>query len=52
MNQDPVTRDLLAAMTARERYSETFIERVAIIEEGCKIHPVEALIIARRKGER
>lgn len=47
-----VEQHLWAAMTPRERESDTFLERVAIIEEACKVSPVEALHMARKQGQR
>lgn len=47
-----IEQQILAWMTERERNSLEFIERVAIIEEGCKVSPVEALVMARRQGQR
>lgn len=50
--QEKITRDILEAMTPRERGSYEFLERVAIIEEACRVKPVEAYMIARRQGQR
>lgn len=47
-----IEQQILAAMTARERASSEFVERVAIIAEGCKVTPIEALVMARRQGQR
>lgn len=50
--QEKITRDVLEAMRPRERDSIEFLERVAIIEEACRVTPVEALVLARRQGQR
>lgn len=47
-----IEQQILAAMTERELASSEFIERVAILEESCKVTPIEALVMARRQGQR
>lgn len=50
--QEKVTREVLEAMRPRERDSFEFLERVAIIEEGCQVTMIEAYFMARRQGQR